>query len=418
MPDYKRKKRAKFSLQKKTKPKKENIIFDDIEIEKEIDKSSSLKVVKGKRLHRRRRMRILGAIAVLLVTVLLILSLVLPVGLGENITNLFSVIGTGNYPIDLKGSETLNAAAKGGYYYVLTDTNLTAVSNSGKVIYDYSHGYLKPVLKTSETRALVFDQGGNSLNVFNLKEKVNSFTTENEILTAAIARDGEYAVVTTSDEYTSVVEVFDKSGDLLYRWNSAKDMVNNVAVSRSGEYIAVSTINAFGGQLISNIYILGFDSADYKYKLEITDGTVMSLTDCGDGFAVISNRGFSYIDWEEHTKTDYHSDFDVNIFKKCDDGIVMVLNRESDRSDNKIVIFNSDGEKQTEFNFNGSISDIEFDKSHIYCINESKLFMFDEKGKAVSNYDCGYGCVRLIPISVDTVITITDNSISRIEFNN
>ena len=262
MPEYKKKhvkKHITSNKKPKTAKKVEKPITDDIEMRPKNPKKTkpqkreNLNVVKGNKLQRIRKMRITLAGAVAVVLIIAILSLILPVGIMENLNNLFAMVGKGGYPIELYGSQTLNAVSSGNYYYVLTDTNVNIRSNGGKEIYNISHGFSKPVLKTTSTRALVFDQGGVGLFVANLREKVIEREFENTILNAGISRCGTYAVAYHADNYASVVSVYNKKDKLLYEWYSADETVNNVAVSPNGKKIAVSTVTASAGQFFTHI---------------------------------------------------------------------------------------------------------------------------------------------------------------------
>ncbi|MBP3706922.1 MAG: hypothetical protein J6J13_06740 [Clostridia bacterium] len=418
MPDY-RKKRIGF---KKKNNKKTSKIDDNIKMESNDSKQkrfpkSNIKVVKGKKLERIRRFKIYGAIALFLVLAYLILSLIAPVSIGENITNLFALVGSGSYPKEIYGAKTLNAVSKGSYYYVLTDTDISAFSNSGKEVYTYSHGYSNPVMATSSTRAMVYDQNGTSLKIFNLKEQTNSLTTKKAIICAAISRNGSYAVVTQSDEYASTVTVYNRKDKKIYEWNSAKDKVNSIAINSSGDKIAVSTANAYNGSHISNVYVLNFkDGKEYSSKIE--NGLVYGIYDTGKAFSVVSSKGYSYITWSKHEKQEINSDLSLSMYRQSSKGVLLVFNRENDVGDNTIILLSKKGEKIIEFQFQGIISDIQFSDGHIYCISESKVYLFDNDGKLLGSSDCDYDAVRIVPQGSHSMVTITDSSIKKLVIKN
>lgn len=416
MPDYKKK---RISFKGKKHNKKTNARSDiKMNSGNETDElKSNIKVVKGKKLARIRRLKIAGIVAAFLTVVIVVLSFTLPIGIGENLSNLLAIIGGGEYPREIYGAKTLNAVSKGSYYYVLTDTNLCAFSNSGKEIYTNSHGYSNPVISTSTTRAMVYDQNGTSLKIFNLKEQTNTLTVKKPIIAAALARNGAYAVVTESDEYASTVTVYNRKDKKLYEWNSAKDKVNSIAIAPSGKKIAVSTLNAEKGSLVSHVYVLNFeDDKEYEYKID--DGLVYGLYDIGKAFSVVSSKGYSHITWSKHEKTDINSSLSLSMYRQSSDGVLLVFNRENDINDNTVMLISKKGEKTLEFNFKGIIGDIQFSDGHIYCISESKVYLFDNKGKSLGSGDCDYGVVRIAPTGSHSMVTITDSEIKKLEIKN
>ena len=230
----------------------------------------------------------------------------MPVGITENLENLVSLIGNGSYPINLESSDTLNTVSRGMYYYVLTDTRLNAFTNGGKEIYSHSHGFESPVLKTSATRAMVFDQGGNEAYIYNLKEQKQSLKTDTEIINAAISDSGVYAVITRSESYASVVTVYSRGGKKIYTWYSSSDTVNNVAIAPNGKKIAITAFNAANGKFNSKICILNFNSANPINTVNIEGGPIMTLESFHRaGFIAATENKLVFTVMQESTATFY-----------------------------------------------------------------------------------------------------------------
>ena len=113
-----------------------------------------------------RKLRILAAMVFVIVLICIALDFILPVGLIEGITNFSAGLGGGAYPISVYGSDVLDIKASSIDYFMLTDTKLSALNDSGKEIISITHGFSNPFMVTSESRALIFDQGGNEVSVY------------------------------------------------------------------------------------------------------------------------------------------------------------------------------------------------------------------------------------------------------------
>ena len=418
MPDYK-KKRFGRSIPPPKKRGRETAKSDDIIMsssDKRETEKSSMRIVKGKKLEQRRRLRALLTFTAGVVILCVILSLLLPVGIIESVGNLTAQFGPGSYPIELSGNETLNAIPHGGYYYVLTNSRINAISDSGKSIYSDVLGFENPILKTSATRALVFDQGGNAAFIYNLSKRTSSRQVDLTILTANISRCGTYAIVTQSPSYASTVSVYNKNDKLIYEWNSAEDIVNNVVLSPNGKKIAISLLNSSNGKYSSKVYVLDFNSATPIFKEEYTDTVVYTLDSTNNaGFSVVTANRHCFIKWSDYKRTEYTNEYEVSHFRAGSGRTLMVFSRASDRADNRVVVLSSSGNKEAEFNFSGIISDISLSGGHIYCISDTTVFLLDEQGKTIRKADCGFGGVRLAVLSTYTVAVITDHKIERIK---
>lgn len=422
MPNYKRKKRSRFSAKPKTdktryaerEEKKNTAEVNDDEKPK---KKSGFNILKGKKAVWKRRWKKIAAALLVIVASLIICDAVLPAGLYETVLTMLRASGSGSYPITLETSNTENVVVKSNFYYVLTNSEVKAVTTGGKVIFTYTHGFENPVIKTSSTRALVFNQGGNNALIFNLDEVCSTIETEKEIKTAAIAEDGTYAIVTGADGYVAAVNVYEKDDTPLYRWFSSNDMVNNVGLSPNGEKLAVTTFSTNVGGFNSKLLILNYNSATPEFTKDYNGEIVYNLsTAYSDGLAVATANNFNFINWSEYELKQYKNEYNLQMMRECDGGILLVYNRENDKTDNRIVIISDEGEIIKEFEFSGIITDISYEDDVVYCISDTKAYILNLSGKIVRNTDCGFGVVRFAVISQDEIAVITDNSINKVKF--
>lgn len=420
MPDYKRKKVRK-SL--KSKPRqitnsKQDIVMSNSKRKKgNVLPENDIKIVRGAKLKRKRRINTLLAVTAIVITACIFLSLVLPVSLYENIVNTVAMFGHGSYPADISGTDVLNTVSNGSYYYVLSDTHISAYTNAGKAIFTEMHGFSNPMMSVSDARVLVFDQGGKNVYVYNLSGQIYSLETKNDIINANISRSGNFAVVTHSDNYTSSVNVYDKNCKSIYTWNSAKDIVNNVLVNPKGDKIAVSTLNAVAGQYDANVMVLNYESADALYTLKLDSSVALSLVNSGKGFSVITSNKYHFIHWSKFTNSEFSVSGEINIYRKSKNGILLVSNRANDRSDNTVIFVSNSGEKTSEFKINSSITDIQHSKGRIYYISDTVVNILDKNGTLLRYGSCGYGSTKFSVISAHSLAVITDNQIIKTEID-
>ena len=272
------------------------------------------------------------------------------------------------------------------------------------------------MLKTSKPRALIFSQGGNEAFIYNLATAKSTVSTEKEIITANISDSGSYAIVTRSDSYASVVSVYNKNDKLVYEWYSSEDTVNNVAISPNGKKIAVSAFNATSGDYSAKVCVLGFDSATPEYTENYSGLPVYGVEAVSNSsFSVVTENGIQFIKWSKFQKTDYKNDYSVAMFRSSSGGSVAVFNRSSDKTDNRIAVFNSKGGLKSEFEFKGIISDIQFRGGHIYCISDTDVYLLSEDGEVLRSAECGFGAVRISVTGTNSVAVITDNQIYKIQ---
>ena len=422
MPDYKKKKHNKiFSAPKPRKksgtkqPQSEDI---KMSAQKKRDAllKQSMKVVKGKKFEQKRRLKILAVTVAVILLVVGVFELILPMGVFESAVHAVSVLGSGSYPIDLESTQTINTVNKGSHYYVLTNTFVSAYNSSGKELFSYAHGFENPIIKTSKTRAIVFEQNGTKAFIFTVKGLKSTVNTKKNIITANISDSGSYAIATYSDKYASAVTVYNKRDKTAYEWYSAENVVNNVAVSPNGKKIAVSSFLSSGGQYKSVLSVLNFKSATPEYSENITGSLIYNLDNTHRSyFAVVSENSIEFIKWSNQKKKEYNNEYSISLFRAEKDGFVAVFNRKSDKTDNHVAVFSPSGKLKQEIKYKGIISDINFSRGHIYCMGESELHLLSKEGEVLRSASYGFGAVRISVTATNTVAIITDNKIEKVK---
>ncbi len=373
-----------------------------------------IKVIRGKKFKRGRIGKIFAIIASVILIVCVVLSFVLPVSLYENLVNWVSLIGNGSYPISISGSEVISSVSNGSYYYILTDTNIAAYSNNGKIIFDELHGFSNPVMSVSETRALVYDQGGKNVYIYNLGGLLHTLETQNDILSASISRNGDFAVSTHSEKFASTVNVYNKNNKKIYSWNSAYDLIVNVLVDTKGKKLALTTLDVSSAQYDNKFLILEInsDSADPIYTFDLKTSIPYSLANTGKGISLVCNDKYKYISWSDYSTNDIEFSGEINNFKNTKNGFVFTYSLSNNQNDNKVVLISKKGEKISEFNINSSITDIQLSKGRIYFINDSTVTIFDKDGKLLRNGNCNYGVKKFAVLSSNSIAAISDNEIT------
>ncbi|MBO4432424.1 MAG: hypothetical protein J5852_02715 [Clostridia bacterium] len=416
MPDYRRKK-THTGKRKRTgatiqKPPKNIPVRRSKNIQKpERASDENIRVVKGGKGEKRKKLYIFASTVLVLALIIVILSAIAPVSLFESAQDFALSIGSGSYPAEISGSGAVNCVPNSRYYYVLTDTSIMAFTNGGKKIFSFVHGFSAPVLVTSQTRALLFDQGKNSAVIYNLSGVIKTIESKQPIIAGDIAKDGEYALVTKSESYAATVSVYDRSGNSLYSINFAKDMVNNVDIASSGKKMAVSTVNSESGRTVSSVRVYDFNSADPAFKLDLGEELAYDIENTGSGFFVTTHKKTRYIKWSDYSITEYDFGGEVGMLRYSDSGFLALYNKTNDKSDNTVTLFTDSGKKISEFEIKGAVNDIRFSRGRVYIMSDSKITIYDRQGEILRSGNHGFGGVKMAITGSDTVCIVTDNEI-------
>ncbi len=433
MPKYlKNKRRRRHKLQTKTIDNIDMISSDEEALSKpakkekaqkkekendSINEVSSFRILKGKKKAKKIRRLILLGLTLAIIITLLIVSWLSPTGLGELITNFTATFSLKSYwPVELNGTETLNVYTNDSYFYLLSDTEISCISNNGLVSFTDNHGLNSPVMRESEARCLLYDNNGTGIRIYNAKEMVYSANHSNEILTADICRNGYFAIAGKSESYTSSVSVFDIDGKLLYEWNSPEETIIYVAVAPDGESLAVVTVDVENGVFISKLYILKYSSADAVFSKTYNGVLAQGIDSISrDNFTVLFENQCDIIDWETYAVNSYQFDYSFVKIDSNHDYTAIATSRENDAGKSRFYLYNSERKLETSFDFNYKIDDFKLDDNNIFVLSGNTVYLLSSSGKIAKSGNVKFGTVKIVPISSSSCLAVGHNLIDKFE---
>lgn len=168
-------------------------------------------------------------------------------------------LAQGNFPLDLASGSYYQTAALGNALTVINDTHLYVYSTDGSVASEWQHKYSSPVLHTNGRKILLYDQGGRQFQVGTSYRMSYEKKLEDIIILARQSKGDYTAVVTKSDQYVSVVTVYDGTGSEIYILKNTEDRILDVSFTPGNDGILVTSFNVSGGQMVSKLtrYRLG-----------------------------------------------------------------------------------------------------------------------------------------------------------------
>ena len=195
----------------------------------------------------------------------------------------FGNYGTGEgFPVTAAGSEVSGLAIIGGDVALLSDSSLQLFNDTAKEIYSRQHKFQTPVLRKTDTRALLYDRGSTGYRVENRKRTVMTGKTEYNLLAADISQSGDLVLVTegTGGYVSELVVLGSDLKTVRFKWSSASNMVVDVAAAPDGKRAVAATVFAKDGGLGSSLTLLDFASDTPTY-LNFNDTLFFAVRYCG-----------------------------------------------------------------------------------------------------------------------------------------
>ena len=409
----------KKKVTEKVKPRKN---YDKIPLKKPskqmTPKEDNNKKAKSSKVKATSLLRVKGfvisvSILVVFLASYLVIYLLHPIGVLEYTANYLSTIGSGKYPISLDGGDILQVDEQHNTYFVLSKTNISVYSNAGKEVFTSQHGFLQPVLKTSDVRFLIYDQGGKGLKIFNNSKSVASKKYDNEIITADIGKNGTYAVATRADGYQSVVYVTNKNEKKLYEWYCVNETVNAVALSDNGETLVTASLKVDNGKFKSTVNVLKYNSATPAFSFEFDD-VILSIEACGNNKAVIAfSDKLVFLNLKNGNTTATDSNYDINVFKRFGNFILTSSSLTANKLETQITLYKFSGEIIDSFSYSAAVDDISYSKGKYFIISDSKVYKIENDGKVLTNKECSFDIKKIVALSGDSVVGVGYSKIEK-----
>ncbi len=139
-------------------------------------------------------------------------------------------------------------------------------------------GISNPIYDTSNNYVTIAEASGQKVCLISGTKVLWENKIEGNISRIKVSRNGNVSVITTGTSYKSVIIIFDKSGNELFKTYLASTIAVDTDISVNGNYLSVAEVNTSGALIESSIKIIdmekaikggGADSVIFKYNAEV-----------------------------------------------------------------------------------------------------------------------------------------------------
>ncbi len=338
------------------------------------------------------------AIVVVVLLLLFVATETFQVGTLSSISDSFksflSSISQGDgYPYRISSSSVKDIDMLSSNLFLLTDSSTISLDSSAKEIAKIDHTYANPKMSISNGRAIVYDRSGNRYMIQSRTEKLYSKETDDKIITCDIGKSGNVAIATLKKDSTSQITVY--SGNLsktIFKWECYSDNIVDIALSDNGKYMAVATIGALDGEVLSKVYVFDFDYSKaletFKYPgtsiFDVEFSQRDTVVAMGDNLrSVIKNKTERQKDENFNTST---------LMRYCmaENGKSAVLLSEYGSTNlNILKVYSDDGEEIFNKKIDSTVKRIFCNQNTVSVLLDDKVVIYNLNGDVRENIKTG-----------------------------
>jgi hypothetical protein len=313
-------------------------------------------------------------------------------------------------PDSLKGF-----AVYGNGLAVCRASGISVFSGTGRQTCSEFIDFSEPVISASEKYVIVFEQGSGRYSVYNAFSKTYSSECDKTIRGCAIADNGYYAFVTSSDEYASVVEVYNDDFNLITRFNKNAHVISIDLTDDSIMIVSVS-VGGSNTSFDTEILIADPDSGDLISKTKQSSGFPLGCKITEYGYAVVcSDSVWLYDNNANALGTFEYEGLTLNDFRISESHTLLLFKSKGFEISYTAVCIDKRGNIAYKYELTDTVFDIDVCSSSSYILTSGYVLCLngslEERLKVDSAH---YGC-KLLALDSGSFYYCSDTAAELIE---
>ena len=240
---------------------------------------------------------------------------------------------------------------------VASREKLSVFSAGGRELFSTNLDYGNPSLVSGNQYVLLYDIGGKQYAIYNSFSKVKEGSLNNPIYGACISESGSFALITKSDDYDSVVRVYQQNGTQ-YNYNFSNGRVYSVSLSQNGLELAVVLVFSSADKVSSEVRLYKLGSNDYLKKDITFSGIPYEVKILNNGnVAVVGSKGVNTFGSNLSMLGEYLTDEEIYAYAFGKDNIA-VSHLSDTKGKTNVIILNKRGKTEKRFEYSDRIIDV------------------------------------------------------------
>lgn len=295
----------------------------------------------------------------------------------QNVTRSDDADTGGEFELSVSGGVDYTADFIGNNLFILCDKYLYIYSANGKLRDSRQHAYSNAVMTINGNRALTYSCNGTNFRVDSPSKLLYEQVMEQPIWFGVLSEQGYAAIVTESETYACRLSIFDATGKLLY----SRECVERLAdVCFYGNGCIFSTISAGGGELITTLQYITFDSNDVQW--ETSPFSTLCLDVCampdGGAFVIGDTRSAYYSSTGALVGSyDYNADLVDYAFSG---GKAAVLLKNEQRRQSVLLLFSDKSAAPVTVSFDSIAKSVIIDGETVYLLGGGHIQSYSFAG--------------------------------------
>ncbi|MFA9380605.1 MAG: DUF5711 family protein [Acetanaerobacterium sp.] len=338
---------------------------------------------KRVRMRRIRRLVMLLLLCVLMIAAVYARPLLEGVSVSAFLQEAFGTVGrSGSFPVALVGETASAVYNLGGSAAVLTDTRAAVFSPAGRPSASVQNGFAEGVCKVSGSRAILYGRGAKGITLLGKGGELSSTKLDEIIVTAEVAANGRVAAATPSSRHAACVRVFDSAWNALLTWYSAENQVLSLALSPDASRLAVGTVTAEDGALLSAVKLFSIADQEEICEARLSETLVLALKYVAHGVQAVCDNQVVYLDETGKNTGSYsYGGKPLAAYSFTGSSTALVLGEYKTERQESVVSLGKDGTVNFALVVHEQVRDVYTNAGFTYVLTDTALTVYNQSGQ-------------------------------------
>ena len=306
----------------------------------------------------------------------------------------------------------------------VSPSNVSVFTATGRRTLKSRADFVVPYAVCSDKYVLVYDMSGNSFALYNSFSKVYTESFDYPITDAAISNSGVFAVLTRSSDYKAVINVYNKSFDLIGRY-SKNSYAIDVSINNSGNKMAVLfyDVGDGRGKTTLRVYDISNRVSDKRdpdedrilCEKEVEYAFPLSCSFTSEGaLSVVTDRSVLLFDKELDLSDSITYNGEVSAIYAGDTGAVVAVHSGALNDINRIIAFDVNGKLIYNDSLRSTVREIFVLEEYVFIKSDTGAMRINTRNGDEEEYECQSG--RMLVYDASTAIICSDSKAIYVKF--
>ncbi|MBR3894740.1 MAG: hypothetical protein IKJ35_06285 [Clostridia bacterium] len=331
----------------------------------------------------------------------------------QNFYYFFKDLGASAESVDVVGADTVSYPAADEQSFTLYRNGLAVAGNhavtvftaTGRQTVSQSIHYKQPIAIGSGKYLLVYELGGTQYSLYNSYTQIYEGKSDFPIFGATISKEGMYALVSRSENYTSVVSLYSSHFSLLNRYNK-NGYVMDVALNEKGTRLAILTSSVKDGLFATELTLHEPRKGDQGVSLSL--GNCMALS-CGfsasGGIQALCEDRICFVSSGGTLESEYRFEgMQLASSELCADGAAICLRPSAVSEENTVIVFDKNGKSLYYEALKERVKELRLYGNSLFLMTANGVSRLQLKNGSQSFLECNVEKKHILAVNQDEVL--------------